>query len=63
MQITQKYGQNSLIGRQAAAVINLPTQQIGKFMSEVLILGFPSNNSEVILIKPYIPVPNGENLS
>ncbi|MEE2699527.1 MAG: hypothetical protein VX923_07505 [Pseudomonadota bacterium] len=63
MQITQKYGQNSLIGRRVAAVINLPTRQIGKFMSEVLILAFPSNNSEVILIKPDIPVPNGGKLS
>jgi tRNA-binding protein len=51
-----------LIGRQVAAVVNFPPRQIGRFMSEVLTLGFPDAHGEVVLIGPDLPVPNGGRL-
>ncbi len=45
-----------------AAVVNFPPRQIGKFMSEVLTLGFPDETGEVVLIVPDRPVPNGGRL-
>ena len=61
-QITVHYQPGALIGRQVAAVVNFPTRQIGKTMSEVLTLGFPDANGEVVLIGPERPVPNGGRL-
>jgi tRNA-binding protein len=61
-QITQHYMPKTLIGRQVAAVVNFPPRQIGKFMSEVLTLGFPDEAGEVVLIGPGVPVPNGGKL-
>lgn len=61
-QITTRYKLDELIGRQVAAVINFPKKQIGKFMSEVLVLGFPDEDGEVVLIQPSLPVPNGGRL-
>jgi tRNA-binding protein len=58
-QITKYYAADALIGRQVAAVVNFPPRQIGKFMSEVLTLGFPSDEGEVVLISPERKVPNG----
>src|ERR1700678_4082077 len=58
-QITRHYEVAALIGRQVAAVVNFPPRQIGKFMSEVLTLGFPDEGGEVVLIRPDLPVPNG----
>jgi tRNA-binding protein len=58
-QITVYYTPENLIGRQVAAVVNFPPRQIGKFMSEVLTLGFPDENGEVVLIGPGHKVPNG----
>lgn len=58
-QITTHYTPASLVGRQVAAVVNFPPRQIGKFMSEVLVLGFPDAEGEVVLIGPSLPVPNG----
>lgn len=58
-QITTHYTPASLVGRQVAAVVNFPPRQIGKFMSEVLVLGFPDADGEVVLIGPSLPVPNG----
>lgn len=58
-QITRHYTLDGLIGRQVAAVVNFPPRQIGKFMSEVLTLGFPDGDGEVVLIGPERPVPNG----
>jgi tRNA-binding protein len=61
-QITVHYRPDALIGRQVAAVLNFPPRQIGKMMSEVLTLGFPDENGEVVLISPERAVPNGGRL-
>src|SRR5450631_515674 len=61
-QITAHYQAEALIGRQIAAVVNFPPRQIGPFMSEVLTLGFPDENGEVVLIGPSLPAPNGGRL-
>lgn len=61
-QITVHYQAQSLIGRQVAAVVNFPPRQIGKFMSEVLTLGFPAEDGSVVLIAPDKKVPNGGKL-
>ena len=58
-QITKHYTPDMLIGRQVAAVVNFPPRQIGPFMSQVLTLGFPDANGEVVLIAPSETVPNG----
>jgi tRNA-binding protein len=61
-QITRYYAPETLVGSQVAAVVNFPPRQIGKFMSEVLTLGFPDENGEVVLIGPERAVPNGGRL-
>jgi tRNA-binding protein len=61
-QITQHYSPETLVGRQVAAVVNFPPRQIGPFMSEVLTLGFPDAEGEVVLIGPSQPTPNGGRL-
>lgn len=58
-QITKHYTLEGLVGRQVAAVVNFPPRQIGPIMSEVLTLGFPDENGEVVLLGPSQPVPNG----
>ncbi len=58
-QITVHYKLNELVGRQVAAVVNFPPRQIGKFMSEVLTLGFPDGSGNVVLLQPSKDVPNG----
>jgi tRNA-binding protein len=62
VQITVHYQPGELIGRQVAAVVNFPPRQIGKFMSEVLTLGFPDDNGAVVLIAPDKKIPNGGKL-
>ena len=61
-QITKHYTPEALVGRQVAAVVNFPPRQIGPFMSEVLTLGFPDADGEVVLIGPSQGVPNGGRL-
>ncbi|QIE40941.1 tRNA-binding protein [Rhodobacteraceae bacterium SC52] len=61
-QITAHYTAESLIGRQVMAVVNFPPRQIGKFMSEVLVLGVPDDSGEVVLISPDQAVPLGGRL-
>lgn len=61
-QITWNYDIASLVGRQVAAVVNFPPRQIGKFMSEVLTLGFPDEDGEVALLAPDRNVLNGARL-
>lgn len=62
-QITAHYTPGGLIGRQVAAVVNFPPRQIGKFMSEVLTLGFADAEGAVVLFSPDKPVPNGARLA
>ncbi len=61
-QITDRYDLADLPGRQVAAVVNFPPRQIGKFISEVLTLGFGDEAGAVILFSPDCPVPNGSRL-
>lgn len=61
-QITKHYTPEALIGKQVLAVANFPPRQIGKFMSEILVLGMPDDEGEVVLITPDKPVPNGGRL-
>ena len=61
-QITDRYRIEDLPGRQVAAVVNFPPRQIGKFMSEVLTLGFGDDQGAVILFAPDRTVPNGSRL-
>jgi tRNA-binding protein len=58
-QITRHYRPEDLVGRQVLAVVNFPPRQIGKFMSEVLVLGVPDADNEVVLIGPGHEVPVG----
>ncbi len=61
-QVTVHYTPETLLGRQVAAVVNFPPRQIGKFMSEILVLGFPDTEGNVVLVNPSLPVPNGGKL-
>ena len=61
-QLTVHYAPEQLVGRQVAAVVNFPPRQIGKFMSEVLTLGFPDGDGSVVLVVPDKAVPNGGKL-
>ena len=61
-QITTHYTPEDLVGKMIAAVLNFPPKQIGPFMSECLVLGFPDSNGEVVLISPDHNVPNGGRL-
>jgi tRNA-binding protein len=61
-QIAARYAPEALIGRQVAAVVNFPPRQIGKFMSEVLTVGFADEAGQVVLFAPDGPVPNGSRL-
>ena len=61
-QITKHYTREALVGVQVAAVVNFAPRQIGPFISEVLMLGFPDAEGEVVLISPSQPTPNGGRL-
>ncbi|WP_447762455.1 tRNA-binding protein [Sphingopyxis panaciterrae] len=61
-QIVDRYPIDELPGRQVAAVVNFPPRQIGKYMSEVLTLGFADEAGAVILFAPDARVPNGSRL-
>lgn len=61
-QITRHYDPATLVGTQVLCVVNFPPRQIGPFMSEVLVLGLPDPDNEVVLIRPDQPVPNGGKL-
>lgn len=61
-QVTVHYTPEDLLGCQVAGVVNFPSKQIGRFMSEVLVLGFPDAEGAVVLVQPGRPVPNGGRL-
>lgn len=61
-QITDHYSAAALVGRQVAAVVNFPPRQIGRFMSEVLTLGFPDETGAVVLFAPDRRIPDGGRL-
>lgn len=61
-QITRHYRPEELVGRQVLAVVNFPPRQIGKLRSEVLVLGVPDAEGEVVLIGPGHEVPLGGRL-
>ena len=61
-QLTAHYTPESLVGRQVMAVVNFPPRQIGKFMSEILVLGVPDDAGEVVLLQPGQAVPNGARM-
>ena len=58
-QITRHYTPDGLVGRKVMAVVNFPPRQIGKVMSEVLVLGVPDADGEVVLLTPDLDVPLG----
>ncbi len=60
--IARHYAPETLPGRQVAAVVNLAPRQIGKFLSEVLVVGFPDDDGEVALLGVDRTVPNGARL-
>jgi tRNA-binding protein len=62
-QVTVHYSPDELVGKQVAAVVNFPPRQIGKFMSEVLTLGFADTEGAIIMFSPDKPVPNGARLA
>lgn len=61
-QITRHYDPQTLFGTQVLCVVNFPPRQIGPVMSEVLVLGVPDPDGEVVLIRPDLTVPNGGRL-
>ena len=61
-QITRHYTPEGLVGQQVAAVVNFAPRQIGKFLSEVLVLGFPDGEGGVVMIGPTRKVPDGGKL-
>ncbi len=58
-QITAHYTPETLVGRQVLAVVNFPPRQIGRVMSEVLVLGLPDAEGAIGLLGPDAPVPDG----
>ena len=61
-QLTAHYTPEALVGRRVVAVVNFAPRQIGRFMSEVLVLGVPDATGDVVLIGPGHPVPLGGKL-
>ena len=61
-QLTKNYNPEELIGKQVAAVTNFPPKQIGKMISEVLVLGFPDEENNPILVMPTKKINNGGKL-
>lgn len=61
-QVTQNYAREDLIGKMVLAVVNFPPRQIGKYMSEILILGVPDADGNVMLVTPDRDVPLGGKL-
>ena len=62
VQITKHYTKDGLLGKQVIAVVNFPPKQIGPFISEVLTLGLPDENGDVVLLTPTREVPLGAKM-
>ncbi|MEL6737774.1 MAG: tRNA-binding protein [Pseudomonadota bacterium] len=62
-QITERYTPERLVGTKVMAVVNFAPRQIGPFMSEVLVLGFPDETGAIVLAAPQAPVPDGARLA
>jgi tRNA-binding protein len=58
-QITKRYSREDLLNRQIVAVVNFPKKQIGKFMSECLVLGAVGQEGDVVLLAPDFKIENG----
>ena len=58
-QISQNYNASDLVDRKVIAIVNFPARQIGKFISEVLVLGVPDSKDQVVLLIPDVDVPTG----
>ena len=58
-QITKRYQKETLVNRQIIAVVNFPKKQIGKFMSECLVLGSVGEDNDIVLLQPDYVVDNG----
>ncbi len=61
-QITVHYAPEELIGSQVVAVVNFPPKRIAGFVSEVLVLGLPDDQGEVVLVRPDLGITNGARL-
>ena len=61
-QLTIHYTKKTLLGKKVLAVVNFPPRQIGKFMSEVLVMGFSDENDDIVLFDLDHNVPNGARL-
>jgi tRNA-binding protein len=61
-QIVHNYPKDTLLGKLVLCVVNFPTRQIGPFMSEVLTLGVPDANNNVVLVQPNLPAEPGSKL-
>ena len=61
-QVTVHHAKDELVGRQVVAVVNFPPKQVADFMSEVLVLGVPDAEGEVVLLHPATEVPLGGRL-
>ena len=59
VQITKHYSKNELVGMLVVGVVNFPPKQVGPFVSEVLTLGLPDENGDVVLLNPTKKVPKG----
>ena len=62
-QITKRYSKEDLINRQIVAIVNFPKKQIGKFMSECLVLGAVGVEDDVVLLNPDFEVENGTSIA
>ena len=61
-QITKRYNKEDLVNRQIIAVVNFPKKQIGKFMSECLVLGSVGEENDIVLLQPDFVVENGHRI-
>ena len=61
-QITVNYTRETLVGKQVICIVNFPPKQIGNFVSEILITGFPDSQGNIVLAQPAATVPNGAKI-